>query len=252
MNNGNNLNLLDLYFRKKKNILKTAEHLVLKSSFSSHKSKNFNNLPQSRNVKFNTPKKDIEISQIMNNNNNNKEEKVKFKIQKLKKILLPSLSTNKSPYKSVINSKINKKIKENKPKLIKIRKLNVFSFSPMKSKINNKKLKKLYKINMAKKRKLEKYQEYKNKNLKNFSFENYNQKLMLLSSINLSEDNFNIFKKNMKCIEKAMNGRESLNNKFKKLFDKNQNNNTSSNKKSKKYISLSEAKSQKNINSFKD
>ena len=106
-------------------------------------------------------------------------------------------------------------------------------------------MKKLYKENLAKKRKLENYKEYKNKNIKNFSLERYNEKLILLSSMNLSEDNFNIFKKNMKKIEKAMNGRETLNNKFRKILDKIENNNTPYNKKSKKYISLSENKTQK-------
>ena len=254
MNNAKDLNILDLYFRKKKNIMQTADHLILKSSFSSQKSKSFNTtLRQSRNVKFNTPKKEIEKSQIINSNSNNNSNKNKnitkeeqIKIEKFKKILLPSLSsTNKSTYKSVINSKINKKPKESILKLIKIRKLNVFSFTPMKSIRNNKKLKKLYKENLAKKRKLENYKEYKNKNIKNFSLERYNEKLILLSSMNLSEDNFNIFKKNMKKIEKAMNGRETLNNKFRKILDKIENNNTPYNKKSKKYISLSENKTQK-------
>ena len=254
MNNAKDLNILDLYFRKKKNIMQTADHLILKSSFSSQKSKSFNTtLRQSRNVKFNTPKKEIENSQIINSNSNNNSNKNKnitkeeqIKIEKFKKILLPSLSsTNKSTYKSVINSKINKKPKESILKLIKIRKLNVFSFTPMKSISNNKKLKKLYKENLAKKRKLENYKEYKNKNIKNFSLERYNEKLILLSSMNLSEDNFNIFKKNMKRIEKAMNGRETLNNKFRKILDKIENNNTPYNKKSKKYISLSENKTQK-------
>ena len=254
MNNAKDLNILDLYFRKKKNIMQTADHLILKSSFSSQKSKSFNTtLRQSRNVKFNTPKKEIEKSLIINNNSNNNSNKNKnitkeeqIKIEKFKKILLPSLSsTNKSTYKSVINSKINKKPKESILKLIKIRKLNVFSFTPMKSISNNKKLKKLYKENLAKKRKLENYKEYKNKNIKNFSLERYNEKLILLSSMNLSEDNFNIFKKNMKKIEKAMNGRETLNNKFRKILDKIENNNTPYNKKSKKYISLSENKTQK-------
>ena len=254
MNNAKDLNILDLYFRKKKNIMQTADHLILKSSFSSQKSKSFNTtLRQSRNVKFNTPKKEIEKSQIIisnSNNNSNKNKNItkeeQIKIEKFKKILLPSLSsTNKSTYKSVINSKINKKPKESILKLIKIRKLNVFSFTPMKSISNNKKLKKLYKENLAKKRKLENYKEYKNKNIKNFSLERYNEKLILLSSMNLSEDNFNIFKKNMKRIEKAMNGRETLNNKFRKILDKIENNNTPYNNKSKKYLSLSENKTQK-------
>ena len=253
MNDGNDLNLLDLYFRKKINILKISDHLILKSSFSPQKCKNYNNLPPSRNIKFSPPKKEFENSGNINNNNN-KEEQIKLKIQKYKKILLPSLSTtNKSAYKSLLNSKINIKQKEeDKPKLIKIRKLNAFTFSPLKSKSNNKKLKKLYKENLDKKRKLDKYKEYKNKNIKNFSLRRYNEKLILLSSMNLSEDNYNVFKKNMKCIEKAMNGRVSFNNKYKNLFDNIENNYKPYSKKSKKYISLSEAKAQKNVNSSND
>ena len=223
MINGNNVNILDLYFKKKKNIMKTADHLILKNPIivkPKCMSPSF-----SRNFKFNTPlKKDNKNDSILQNINinNNKDQEIKLKIQKYKKLLLPTLSTNRTTTQKSVNTPKNKTYrtpKENKTKLIKIKKINFFSFSPVNNKYrSNKKLKGLYKENLIKKRILERYKESKNKNITNFSFKKYNEKLIQLSSMDISEDNFKIFKKNMKCIEKAMNGHSSLRNRYNKFF----------------------------------
>ena len=224
MINGNNVNILDLYFKKKKNIMKTADHLILKKPIIAKPkcmSPSF-----SRNFKFNTPlKKDYRNDSILQNINinNNKDQEIKLKIQKYKKLLLPTLSTNRTTTtQKSVNTPKNKTYrtsKENKTKLIKIKKINFFSFSPINNKYrHNKKLKGLYKENLIKKRILERYKESKNKNISNFSFQKYNEKLIQLSSMDISEDNFKIFKKNMKCIEKAMNGHSSLRNRYNRFF----------------------------------
>ena len=83
---------------------------------------------------------------------------------------------------------------------------------------------------------MEKYKEMKKNNVRYFSFEDYNEHLLKYSSINLSEDNYNIFKKNMLCIQKAFNGRNTLSNKFKKLFEGKNN-----------ILSLSENKEHKKV-----
>ena len=128
---------------------------------------------------------------------------------------MPSLSTNLSTYKNVINSEMKNSYRY-KPTIIKIKK--IVNLSPVSDKKENKKLKELYKENFIKKRKMEKYKKIKKKNIQYFSFEDYNDHLLKLCSINLSEDNYNIFKKNMICIQKAFNGRNTLSNKFKTIL----------------------------------
>ena len=218
MKNGKNINVLDLYFRRKNIKNKTTDKLILKNPLSPKTKSKFVLPYPSRNIKINESKKEYEENK--NNINNNKEKDKKSQMKKYKKILLPSLSTNLSSYKSVINSEM-KNSWRNKPKLLKIKK--IVNLSPVTDKRNNKKLIELYKENFIKKRKMEKYKEMKKNNIRYFSFEDYNEHLLKYSSINLSEDNYNIFKKNMICIQKAFNGRNTLSNKFKKLFE-NKNN----------------------------
>ena len=64
----------------------------------------------------------------------------------------------------------------------------------------------LYNENLQMKKKFEKYKEEKNNNLSNFSFQQYNMNLLRLSSINLSKNTYQIFKKNMETIQFEMNG----------------------------------------------
>ena len=212
MSNGNNINILDLYFRKKKGIIKTTDHLLLKKPIPTKFNKT-NNHPLSRN-KSNIPR---EISKEKSHLFEiNKEHLMKLKIDKYKKILLPSLSTYRPTYKSTKNSKINKNIKESKrQKPINMKKINVLSlshfFKNKKNKKYNRKLEKLYKEDFVKKKNLEQFKDLKKMH---FSFENYNIKLLQLSSIDISEDNFLIFKKNMNRIQNAMNGKLTQTNKF--------------------------------------
>ena len=216
MENKKNINILDLYFRRKNNKKKLTNQLILSTPLRV-KSKHFIYY-SSGNINIKTPKNIFE-----ENNNilkNNKEEEMKLKIKKYKKILLPSLSTNLFKNKNIINSE-SKNSYIDKPRIVKIKK--IVNFSPDNTKNIHRKLKELYKENFIKKIKMEKYKEKKNHNIKYFSFEDYNEHLLELSSINLSEDNFNIFKKNMECIQKDYNGKSTLSNKFKMFEIKNRN-----------------------------
>ena len=99
------------------------------------------------------------------------------------------------------------------------RKKNIFKLKNIKIKRNDdreslamtpsymdKKLIELYNEDFHLKQKFEKFKLKKAKNLKNFSFEKYNLNLLKLSSINLSQNSYNTFKKNMQTIENNMNG----------------------------------------------
>lgn len=216
MNYGSNMNTLDFCLEKKKNINKKKEHFILKSPIS-HRLNHAKSTNQNLNLVLNESKKDN--NRKSNLYKINKEQLTKLKIQKYKKLILPTLSPNPSSYRSTINSKKNNDTKESKkPKIIKKR--NLFSLSPFSKNTtnNNKTLKLLYNEDYIKKRNLERYKEKKNKNITNFSFEKYNNKLLKLSHIDISQDNFKIFKKYMLCIENAMKGRLTQNNKYNKLY----------------------------------
>ena len=233
------LNVLDLFLNKKKktNNNKEEDHLFLKKLSLNTKPRSNAQSPISRNPKFNTPNKDYNYNVHNINSNNSKEQLNQLNIIKYKKLLLPSLS--------VMNSKTNNNIKDKKAKLIKIKKINYFSLADYKEKNKNQKLKGLYKENYVKKKNLEKYKVYQNQNFNNFSFQKYNEKLILLSSMDLSEDNLKIFKKNMKCIEKAMNGHSSKNkyNSFLGGIER-----IKANEERKKILSLSENTTPRNNN----
>ena len=146
MKNVKKINFLDLYLSKKKNINKEENHSILKKSSLITKPKSIMQSPFSRNVKFNTPNKDYNYNvQNINFNSNSKEQQIKLNILKYKKLLLPSLSTNRSIHKGVINSNTNTNIKDKKAKLLKIKKINYFSLYDYKDKNKNIKLKVLYK-----------------------------------------------------------------------------------------------------------
>lgn len=205
---GNSINLLNLYFRKKKNIIKTADHLILKNPLYNY-SQSIINESNCSNLKFNTPQKE-------NNKKNQLPDVNEDQINELKKckLILPKLSINRSSK----NANDSKKNRNFKVKLIKIKKINYSSFSAGRNNNNNIKLKLLYKENNFKKKKLEKYKEMKKKNIQSFSFKKYNDKLLKLSSLDISEESFKIFKKYMKSIEMAMNGNNTIKNKFNKFY----------------------------------
>jgi len=219
MKHGSNSDTLDLHLKKKKNISKIKEHLILKSPIS-HRLSHAKSTNQTLNLMLNESRK--ENKEKRNLYKISKEQLTKLKIQKYKKLILPSLSPNPSSYRSTINSKKNNNTKENKkPKIFKIKKRNLFSLSSfsINKNNNNKTLKILYNEDYIKKRNLERYKKKNNKNITNFSFEKYNKKLLKLSHIDISEDNFKIFKKYMLCIENAMKGRLTQNNnKYNKLY----------------------------------
>ncbi len=143
-------------------------------------------------------------------------------MNKYKKIVLPSLPSLPSLHNNNnnidvfptlildsknINNNINeykeKKEKSASPKKIKLKKIKI--------KKNGRYLKgdtsliKLYKENYQKKRQFEQFREKYN-DLTNFSLLNYNIELIRLSSIRLSKDSCDIFKKNMRFIELGMKG----------------------------------------------
>ena len=69
-----------------------------------------------------------------------------------------------------------------------------------------KNLKKVYHESYLMKQKLKRYKERKAKNIRNFSYKNYNYNLIKYSSINLSRESCRSFKKNMESIENTFNG----------------------------------------------
>lgn len=133
--------------------------------------------------------------------------------ERSKQFILPYIldtSTHKTNMNSslITNSSFPKPRKKYTVKLkkIKIKKdKNRQSITPTN---RDKKLLNLYKEDFYLKKKFEKYKEKKAENMKNFSYEKYNLNLLKLSSINLSQDSYNIFKKNMQTIESQMKGQK--------------------------------------------
>ena len=112
MSNGNNINILDLYFRKKKGIIKTTDHLLLKKPIPTKFNKT-NNHPLSRN-KSNIPR---EISKEKSHLFEiNKEHLMKLKIDKYKKFyylhyqhIVQLIKVQKIPKSTKIQKKANDK-----------------------------------------------------------------------------------------------------------------------------------------------
>jgi hypothetical protein len=116
--------------------------------------------------------------------------------------------------KSSLNSSFNKDfpyeclLKAERKNKLKLRKIKIIynnknSKSPMNK---NKSLINLYNENFHLKKKFEHYKIKKEGNMQNFSYEKYNLNLLKLSSISLSQDSYNTFKKNMQIIESNMKG----------------------------------------------
>ena len=209
MNNNNKNVLIQLYHQKKINFEKTPKLFIFKKplllkSTKHYKNKSFdlilpeNKLNNGKEVSFD---KNRDMPNLKMNNN--------------KSILLPSLSiNNNSCFKTNINSTNNRPIdnaknnKLSKLKFIKLKKIRIKSNNKRYSITPNKNhyLMNLYNENFDLKKKFEKFKEKKSNNLANFSFQKYNMNLLRLSSIDLSQDSYHIFKKNMLTIEYEMKG----------------------------------------------
>ena len=210
MNSISNTSLLKSSSCKKQSFNKTCilkKPLLHKShKFVKNFSNIFNDAPKNNNLKFERYQNDSDLKE-----------------EKYKKVLLPLISTEHS---SIINSTKNTESKESNRssrKSVKINKLKINKMNKSSQKFsyqNDKNLIRLYNEDFKKKKKLDLYKA-NNNNLKNFSFRNYNINLLKLSSINLSKNNFKIFKKNMKSIQCALNGiKLKRNNKWMKFLEK--------------------------------
>ena len=132
-----------------------------------------------------------------------------------KPLILPSIQNSTINNQSILNSSIinnfnnNSNIKHRKKYTVKLKKIKIKkpkgreAITPTNV---NKKLLELYNEDFHLKQKFEKYKERKSENMNHFSYEKYNLNLLKLSSINLSQDSYNTFKRYMQTIESNMNG----------------------------------------------
>ena len=205
MNTGNRNNLIKLYKQKSQNFQKIIRphNLRIKKSFLQSKT-NFQS--------------------TLNNTLNNQDHDDKFpdnsKIfyetnESSKPFILPSIHNNLNNIRTIMNHPLinnmnnRSNLKHRKRYTVKLKKIKIKknldreSLTPTNI---NKKILDLYKEDFQLKQKFEKYKERKAENMQNFSYEKYNLHLLKLSSINLSQDSYNIFKKNMQTIESNLKG----------------------------------------------
>ena len=197
--------LIKLYKQKSQNFQKIIkpENLSLKKSF----------LRSKTNI----------ISSLNNFNNHEPDDKSQDNSKILlyetnespKPLILPSIPNSTIHNQSIMNSSLinnlsnHSTLKPRKKYTVKLKKIKIKkpkdreAITPTNV---NKKLLELYNEDFHLKQKFEKYKERKAENMKNFSYEKYNLHLLKLSSINLSQDSYNTFKKYMQTIESNMNG----------------------------------------------
>lgn len=201
-----NNSLLDLYPKKSLFFNKISNNLVIKKPLLIKSNKLSKNYTQKNIFSANKSSKEAEISISLNNDN---KEKIK---NKYKKILLPSLPSNSNTFQTLILSTKTNESKDNtiqsQKKLIKLKKIKLNNENEryLSSLKNNRYLNKLYHEDLELKKKFERFKKKNIHNLTKFSFKNYNIKLLRLSSIDLSSENYQIFKKNMQNIECGMKG----------------------------------------------
>ena len=250
MNNGSNIDKLDLYFKRKKNIIKTADHLILKMPMTKV---NINYNPYiTRNEQYKTLSQEQKDERHLLKTNNY-QQKNNVKTDKYKKLLLPSLFITNSPNKNILNNinSTNKKSnnRNTNRKVFKIKKINFHSLSPTcqcqknsEKTYNDNKLRKLYNEDFRKKRLFENYKKLMNKNIMSFSFEKYNNTLLQLSYIDISKKSYRIYKKNMIHMEIILNGTKTHKIKFNKFWERFNKNTKNENKTKNKSLSLSNIK----------
>ena len=143
-------------------------------------------------------------------------------------LILPSIPNMSIINKSSLNSSFNKDfpyeclLKAERKNKLKLRKIKIIynnknSKSPMNK---NKSLINLYNENILLKKRLERFKGKNREDMGNFSFKKYNFNLIKLSSMNLSLDSCNSFRKNMEEIEEGLNGYKKRKNRWLIFLDK--------------------------------
>ena len=212
--------LITLYMQKSQRFQKISKpkNFILKKSFLKSKT-NLLLTPNNNNITLihDQEEKSNDNSKIFFNNNSNSNNEL------VKPLFLPSISNispnnNKTLLNNSLINNINNSSNNNiiltpkkkkiifKLKNIKIKKTDERETVTLTPSYMDKKLINLYNEDFYLKQKYEKYKQKKAKNLKNFSFEKYNLNLLKLSSINLSQNSYNTFRKNMQTIENNLNG----------------------------------------------
>jgi len=141
------------------------------------------------------------------------ESKISLKEKEVKRnqLILPLINKITNNNRSILNLSINSIIQKSiqksmqlsptkKGKIKRGKKISKRNVEQLKN------LKKVYHESYLMKQKLKRYKERKAKNIRNFSYKNYNYNLIKYSSINLSRESCHSFKKNMESIENTFNG----------------------------------------------
>ena len=206
MNIDNKNALIQLYKKKSQNFHKILkpQNLRIKKSFLPTKSK-FSVTYNTSSINQDIDDKSHENSKICFCETNDSP------IQ----LILPSISNTSPQNKIILNSSIINNfnnqaiVKPRKKYTVKLKKIKIKKHNDKDTitpNNKNKKLLDLYKEDFQLKQRFERYKEKRAENMANFSYEKYNLNLLKLSSINLSQDSYNSFKKNMQTIESNMNG----------------------------------------------
>ena len=195
MNDVNRNILIRLYKQKSKNFenITKPNNLSFKKSFH----KTFNNIYKQEQNELSQENSKI----FLYENNDN-----------FKTLILPSILNSSTHSKLKLNSSfinnynIESSLNQGKNHNVKLKKIKMKKNKSKSTSKLKKKLLNIYKENFQLKKKFEKYKAKNAEDMKNFSYENYNNNLLKLSSINISKNSYNIFKKNMQTIELNLKG----------------------------------------------
>ena len=193
----NKNNIIKINAIKRQNYIKPTNNktIILKKTFiKSNKDTNSNSLMTTRGRLNDDSKISLNEKEIKRN-----------------QIVLPLINKITHNNRSILNFSINSIIQKSIQKSVQLSpiKKNKINISKKKSKRNAerlKNLKKVYHESYLMKQKLKRYKERKTKNIRHFSYKNYNYNLIKYSSIDLSRESCSTFKKNMESIEKTFNG----------------------------------------------
>ena len=136
---------------------------------------------------------------------------LKEKEVKRNQLILPLINKITNNNRSILNLSINSIIQKSIQKSMQLSptkkgKIKIGKKISKRNVEQLKNLKKVYHESYLMKQKLKRYKERKAKNIRNFSYKNYNYNLIKYSSINLSRESCHSFKKNMESIENTFNG----------------------------------------------
>lgn len=194
------------------------------------KKKNFKNISPNTNSKpyIINSKTNLKLNLLGINNNPTENSKINSnenRNEKHSQLILPSIPNFKTLNKKMkVNFSMNNIFRKNclcpLKKEKKIGKINIKKNNSFL--LGKEKLLKIYNEDYFMKEKLKKYKEKKKtENMRNFSYDYYNNKLIRYSSFDLSVQSYNIFEKNMKIIgNKLKGGRSQWKNKWLIFLDK--------------------------------